>query len=415
LLPGRPLRPADLYRFRAVAGGFFMWMTFGMYALYVVRDVGLSPFQLLIAGAVLEFSVVAFEIPTGVLADAVSRRFSVIVGTILTGMGWAVMGLFPSFEGILLGEFLWGFGYTFMSGAIEAWLADEVGEDEAARVYPQAAQWRQFGVIAGVLGAAAFAFVDLRLPFIIGGVGQLALAAIYASTMTEANWRPVPREERSGLGEARRIAVEAWGEVQRRPMVRAALGIRLVSGAASEAFYRLWGYHLLNNIGIPGGVSEVMLFGAISIASQVGTLGVIAAGRRATQDGSRASAARVLAVFYMVSLAAPLAFAFSPGWAVAIPLVAITMWVSSAEHPFFAMWVNRGLDSRTRATVLSGVGQADSLGQTVSSIGFGFLATVTSVRAALALAALFVAPAIGLVRTKPLEERVNHEAAVPDD
>src|SRR5690606_35214982 len=106
LLPGRPVAPAHLFRFRAVAGGFFMWLTFGMYALYVVRDAGLTPLQLLVAGAVLEFTVVAFELPTGVLADTFSRRLSVIVGTAITGVGWAVMGLFPSFEGILIGESL---------------------------------------------------------------------------------------------------------------------------------------------------------------------------------------------------------------------------------------------------------------------------------------------------------------------
>ncbi|MQC18035.1 MAG: MFS transporter, partial [Chloroflexi bacterium] len=170
-----------------------MWMTFGMYTLYVVRDAGLTPFQLLLAGAVLEFTVVAFEIPTGVLADTISRRFSVILGSFVTGLGWAVMGLFPSFEGILLGEFLWGFGFTFISGANEAWLADEIGEDEAAKIYPQAAQWRQAAVVAGVLVAAGFALVNLRLPFILGGAGGIAFGVFLAATMTEAGWHPADR------------------------------------------------------------------------------------------------------------------------------------------------------------------------------------------------------------------------------
>lgn len=416
LLPGRAVPAAHLYRFRAVGGGFFMFLTFGMYTLYVVRDVGLTPFQLLIAGAVLEFTVVAFEIPTGVLADAVSRRFSVILGTAITAAGWAVMGLFPSFEGILLGEFLWGFGFTFMSGSVEAWLADEVGEEEAAKVYPQAAQWRQVAIIAGVVSAAGLGLVDLRLPFVLGGAGQLLLALVYACTMTEARWRPVPREERSGLAEARRIALDGFREVRRRRMVRAAVAIRLLVGASSEALYRLWGYHLLNNIGVPDGVSEVWLFGGISVANQVGALLLITLGRRASADGSRASAARVLGALYVVSFLAPLGFAFAETWTVAIPLVALAMWASSAEHPFFTMWVNRGLDPRTRATVLSGVGQADSLGQTVSATGFGFLATVAGVRVALALGAALCAPAIALVRTRPLEELApQEEAAVPGD
>ncbi len=416
LLPGRAIPAANLYRLRAVLFGFFMWMTFGMYALYVVRDAGLTPFQLLLAGAVLEFTVVAFEIPTGVLADTISRRFSVILGSFVTGLGWAVMGLFPSFEGILLGEFLWGFGFTFISGANEAWLADEIGEERAATIYPQAAQWRQAAVVAGVLVAAAFALVDLRLPFVIGGLGGVALGVFLAATMTEAGWHPAAREGRSRLAEARHVAVEAFHAARIRPMVRAAIGIRLLVGGASEVFYRLYGYQLIENIGLPDGTNEVVLFGGIALVSQAGTFGVIAAGRRASADGSRAAAARVLAVLYVGAVLGPLAFAFAPGATVAIALIAVTQWAHNAERPFFTMWVNRGLESRTRASVLSGIGQADSLGQTVSALSFGALAAATTVRLALAAGALVSLPALGLVRTKPLEEREpQEEAAVPSD
>lgn len=415
LLPGRAIPAAHLYRLRAVAFGFFMWMTFGMYALYVVRDAGLTPFQLLLAGAVLEFTVVAFEIPTGVLADTISRRFSVILGSFVTGAGWAVMGLFPSFEGILLGEFLWGLGFTFISGANEAWLADEIGEDEAAKVYPQAAQWRQAAVVAGVLVAAAFALVDLRLPFILGGAGGIAFGVFLAATMTEAGWRPADRQGRSRLAEAKQVAIEAFHAARIRPLVRAAIGIRLLVGGASEVFYRLYGYHLIENIGIPDGTNEVLLFGGIALASQAGTFGVIALGRRASTDGSRAAAARVLAVLYVGAVLGPLAFAFAPGAAVAVALIAITQWAHNAERPFFTMWVNRGLESRTRASVLSGVGQADSLGQTVTALSFGALAAATTVRLALALGAVVSVPALGLVRTRPLEEREPRAARPSTD
>jgi predicted MFS family arabinose efflux permease len=414
LLPGRPIPPAHLYRFRAVAGGFFMYLTFGMYALYVVRDVGLSPFQLLIAGAVLELSVVVFEIPTGVIADAISRRLSVIIGTVITAVGWAVMGLFPTFEGILLGEFLWGFGYTFMSGAIDAWLADEVGEDEAARVYPQAAQWRQGAVVAGVLSAAALGLIDLRLPFILGGAGQLVLALVYATTMTEAGWRPAPRGSASPIASARRIIGGALAEAKRSRIVRTAAGAALLVGASSEVFYRLWGYHVFENIGVPEGIDEVILFGGISVASQGGALLVIALARRATRDGSREAAARVLGAFYMISMVAPMALAFAPEVGLAVAFVVVAQWAGAAEHPFFTMWVNRGLDPATRATALSGVEQMNSLGQVVSAIAFGALATAAGVPVALVLGALLVAPAVILVRTKP-DARAAREVQAAGD
>ncbi|MDA0815262.1 MAG: MFS transporter [Chloroflexi bacterium] len=408
LLPGRPVSAAHLYRFRAVAGGFFTFVTFGMYALYVVRDVGLTPFQLLLAGLVLEASVVIFEIPTGILADAVSRRLSVIVGTFITGIGWAVMGFFPSFEGILLGECLWGFGYTFMSGAVDAWLADEIGEDEAARIYPQAAQWRQVAVIAGVLSSILIGLLDLRLPFIVGGVGQILLAGIYACSMTEANWRPAARDGASPLAGLRRIAVEAFVEGRRKPIVRAAVGVALLYGAAEEVFYRLSAFHLFSDIGVPNGLNEVAVFGGIALSGHVGALAVITLGRRITADGSSRSAARVLGALYLMCVAGPLAIVLSQDFGVAAVLVSVTLAVMASEPPFFTMWVNRGLDSRTRATILSGVGQANSLGQVCAALVFGVIASVVGVPLALTLGALIVLPAIAMVRTKPAPEASLH-------
>lgn len=410
LLPGRPVPAANLYRFRAVAGGFFMWMTFGMYALYVVRDAGLTPFQLLVAGMVLEASVVVFEIPTGILSDAVSRRLSIIIGTVITGLGWAVMGLSPTFEGILLGEFLWGFGFTFMSGTIEAWLSDEVGEDEAARIYPQAAQWRQGAVVAGVLASALLGLIDLRWPFIIGGAGQIGLAVVYACTMTEAGWKPATLSGGSRLAGMRRIAVDAFIEGRRHPIIRAAVGVALLFGASSEVFGRLWNYHLFEHIGIPSQVDEVVLFGGIALASQLGALGVIAIGRRVTADGSRTSTVRVLSTLYVASVVAPLAFAFVPEPGIAIALVVVAQWAGTAESSFFTMWVNRGLDPRTRATVLSGVGQANSFGQVVATLIFAVIAASAGVSFALALGALVLLPAVALVRTRPPDEREDVRA-----
>jgi len=58
----------------------------------VIVEAGLSPFRLLMLGTALELTIVLFEVPTGVVADTVSRRLSVIVGLALTGLGFAITG-----------------------------------------------------------------------------------------------------------------------------------------------------------------------------------------------------------------------------------------------------------------------------------------------------------------------------------
>lgn len=405
LLPGRPVRADRLYLFRNLGGGFFNSMAFALYALYVVRDAHLSPFELVIVGTVLEGSAFLFEIPTGVVADVFSRRLSILVGTVISGLSPLAMGLFPSFEGIMLGQFLLGLGYTFISGANEAWIADEIGEDEAASVYPRAVQWRLASGIAGVLVAAGLGWYDHAWPFIVGGAGYALMALPLAMTMTEHGFRPAPRSERGSWADML-ATIRAGLEASRRgPMVRAALAVAFFLGFSSEAFDRLWGYHLIENLGLPGATDEVLLFGGITLATQVGGLIAVQAARRLTSDGKRSSSARLLAVVYLGIAVGVAALAFVPLFWLAVTLVVVVGWLRTVEGPFFIAWVNRGLESRTRATVLSAVGQGNAIGQVASGPFFAGIAGVWGARAALAVGSAIVVPAVALVRTRPLAER----------
>ena len=138
-------RPASLYlalRF-ATAFGFALFTTVA--AIRRVTEVELDPLRLVLVGTALEATIFVFEIPTGALADLRGRRISVILGYGLVGAGFAIESLFPAFGPILLAQLVWGLGWTFVSGAREAWLVDEVGELEAGRRFARSAQlprWR---------------------------------------------------------------------------------------------------------------------------------------------------------------------------------------------------------------------------------------------------------------------------------
>ncbi|HEY4722459.1 MAG TPA: MFS transporter, partial [Anaerolineae bacterium] len=116
-----------LYLTMELTSSLFSTMVFTVSMIYQVTIVGLNPLQLVLVGTVLEASAFLFEIPTGVVADVYSRRLSIIIGWFLIGAGFVLEGLVPRFEAILLAQVLWGLGYTFTSGATEAWIADEVG------------------------------------------------------------------------------------------------------------------------------------------------------------------------------------------------------------------------------------------------------------------------------------------------
>ena len=102
-------------------------LIWGVNTLFLL-DAGLDIFGVFVANAVFTGSMALFEIPTGVLADTRGRRTSfllsvavVLVGT-LGYVGTAAVGgsllLFCIMSVIL------GLGFTFYSGAVEAWLVD---------------------------------------------------------------------------------------------------------------------------------------------------------------------------------------------------------------------------------------------------------------------------------------------------
>jgi len=121
-----------LFLLLGAVSALFVGMIDPIIAVYYVQVVGLGPLQLVLLGTVVEVSQLLFEVPTGVVADLYSRRLSVIIGVLLVGACFVVQGLVPVVAAIALAEVLRGIGATFNSGALEAWIADEIGEDRAA-------------------------------------------------------------------------------------------------------------------------------------------------------------------------------------------------------------------------------------------------------------------------------------------
>jgi len=78
----------------------------------------------MVIGAALSISRLVFEVPTGMVADLYSRCLSGLIGLVLIGLAMIVEDMFPSFLPILLAQVIWGLGYTFTSGANEAWLLE---------------------------------------------------------------------------------------------------------------------------------------------------------------------------------------------------------------------------------------------------------------------------------------------------
>jgi DHA3 family tetracycline resistance protein-like MFS transporter len=365
--------------------------------VYFVREVGMSPLQLVLAGTALEVAYFLFEVPTGILADAYSRRASIVLAEIVMGAAFLLTAATDEVPVILAAAGLMGFGWTFKSGAEDAWLADEVGPERMGRSYQRGAQaWRALS-LAGIGGAVGLALVDLRLAIAAGGAVFLALALFLALAMPERGFRRAHADE---LGAARslvRTGREGSRLVRARPVLLLIVGIAFFGGMWSESFDRLWEAQFLLEVGVPGlaGLDPVLWFGVLNAGALLLALAVAQPLVPRLERADAARLARTSLVLDAALVVATLAFALAGSFALAVTAFWTIGVARSLASPVFSTWLNANVgDSRVRATVISITNLGDSAGEWGGGPALGALGSAVSIRAALAAGAAALSPAL---------------------
>jgi MFS transporter, DHA3 family, tetracycline resistance protein len=386
-----------------------MWATVA--SVYRIEVVGLDPLRLVLLGTALEVAVFVFEVPTGVFADTFGRRRSVIVGCLLMGSGFALEGAIPEFVAVLAAQAIWGVGYTFISGALEAWIADEAPGRELGNVYLRGEQADYLGSFVGIPAGVLLGLVALNVPLVTGGVLTIALGLVLVFAMPEHGFRPSPREGRSSMAHAAATARGGVQLVRSRPVLLILLAAALFTGMSEEGFDRLNPKQFLDVVGLPniGGLEPVVWFGIIGAGGLV--LSYLAAGvvARALDVGNPAVAARLLLVLDFLTMAGMLAFALAGGFALALGAFWFTTMVRRVAEPVYLTWLNEGLDPSVRATVISMSSQSGALGEASAGPVIGVVGNVLGVRQALTAAALILSPTLLLYA-----RAIKRGAAEPD-
>ena len=368
--------------------------------VYMVKVAGLDPLQMVLVGTVVEATVFIFEIPTGVLADVISRRTSVIAGHVLTGLAFLELAFFPSFWMILVSQVIWGIGAAFISGAYVAWLTDEVGVDKTGGVLLRGSQRGKIGSALGILLSVALAQVSLRLPIVTGSIGVLALSVAMIFLMREksAPTRPAGRTE---TWSAMRATFAAGvSELRSSPLLGLIVAITVIFGAFSEGFDRLYTPFLLTRFTFPplGMLNYIGWWGVIALVSNGVAWTVTGFARRFVKTTSHTALTLALGVCTAAIGVAVAIFANVN----ALAAVLIFYWLASglraARGPLMTTWLNQHLPGHARATLLSMMGQADAVGQTAGGPVIGYVAKQVSIAIALTASAAMLLPSLLLYR-----------------
>ncbi len=368
-------------------------------SLYEATVAGLTPVQLILVGTALEISAFIFEVPTGIVADVYSRRLSIIIGYILMGVGFLVEGLFPAFIPILLAQIVWGLGYTFTSGATQAWITDEIGEDDANKLFLRATR---VGLYASLLGMGLAALVgvnNVAMPILVGAIGVLLIGVILIFIMPEKNFHPTPREDRNTWQHMWHTFRQGADTVRSKPRLMSIVGVGLFYGIYSEGFDRLWVKHLLDQFSLPilFGNNQVGFFAVLRAAGALLTiLAVHLVEKRVDSTNSIAIGRAMLVVTGLISVAM-LGFALSPFLLLSLGLYLIIDALRDVRIPLQTAWVNQKLDSKVRATVHSMFGQVDAIGQMLGGPVVAVIAALGSTLASLVTSSLLLTPALFFV------------------
>ena len=357
------------------------------YVVYYVRTAGLGPLELVLVGTVLEASYFVFNIPTGAFADSYGRRWAIVLGVAVTGVGWLIQGLIPIFAFILLAEAVRGIGEAFRDGATDAWIADEVGDAALPALFSRASQVHRLAYLGGLGGSVALAGISYAAPVIAGAAVTGLVAIPLAFLLREPAFRR-PNERQSWRAPGT-TARESAVLVRRRPFLLTLFATSALVGAASEGFDRLADPHVLTLL--PATLAPVTAFALIDVAATVLGIGMAEIARR-TARVAVPVLGPLLAIAEACRIVTIVVFALASGFPLAISARFGKIAIQSVTRPLYHAWLTANIEPRVRATVLSMHSLCNAGGQIAGGPVVGAVGSLSSIRAALVTSSVFLLP-----------------------
>jgi DHA3 family tetracycline resistance protein-like MFS transporter len=354
------------------------------------------------------------EIPTGVVADVYSRRLSVIIGFTMIGIGAIVEGVFQILELILLSQLIMGVGVTFISGALDAWIADEIGEERVGQAYLRGSQVGQVAFLIGIPISTALGTIALNIPVILAGILFLLLAVFLIWVMPEEGFQRKPPEERESWRTMLKTFREGVQLVRGRTVLIAILLISAVYGLSSSGFDNLWTVNMLENLMFPsiGNFEPVIWFGffnaVVTILGVVGTEIV----QRKVDTSNQAAIVSSLMFLTGATAICMVIFGLTGSFWLAATVYCLSISLRVTSDPILRTWITQNTESSVRATVLSMDSQVNSLGQMIGGSVIGAIGSAISLPVALVTTGLARVPVTMLFARLVLIGKRNQEEAL---
>ena len=382
--------------------------------VYHIEIVHLNPLQLILVGTTLELACFIFEIPTGIVADVYSRKLSIVIGGVLTGVGFILEGSISSFVFVLVAQIVWGLGSTFISGSLEAWIAEEEKNKDLDEIYIKGAQAGQIGAFIGIVLSTVIANFSVRLPIIVSGVLFIILALFLWLYMPENNFKPSAPGDLNTFKKMVYTFKSGLKFVKSKSIIMILLAVTLFYGLSSEGYDRLSNAHFLQDTTLPklGNLSSVTWFGIFGILGMILSFIVMHFMAKNLKNEDNRKNGKLLLCINILYISSMLIFALTRNFSLMLIAYLATNTFRIINEPIFSAWLNGHIDDNSRATVLSINGQMNSLGQILGGPIIGIIATNISVSIGIVCTSLLVAPVlvlyiVAMIIDKKVDDRVG--------
>jgi MFS family permease len=373
-------------------------LIWGINTLFLL-DAGLTNLQAFAANAFFTAGMVLFEVPTGVVADLRGRRLSFLLGaatlaggTLLYVLLWWWQAPFGAWAVVSV---LLGLGFTFFSGAMEAWVVDALlstGYSGALdRVFGRGQAVEGAAMLVGsVAGGVIAQLSTLGVPFVLRAALLLVTLAVAAAFMHDLGWTRT--RGASPVREVRRVLDDSLKFGLGRPAVRwVMLTSPFLGGVGIYAFYAMQPY-LLELYGDSEAYAIAGLAAAIVAGAQI--VGGLLATRLRRLVGRRTT---LLFIATAVGALALLLVGLLPQFGTVIVLLVAWGLSFAASVPVRQAYLNELIPSQQRATVLSFDSLLSSGGGVVVQPPLGRLADVAGYAPTFVVSAAVQAAALPLI------------------
>ena len=357
-------------------------LIWGINTLFLL-DAGLSIFEVFVANAAFTAAMALFEIPTGVVADTRGRRVSFLlseatlaVGTLAyVAVAWIDGGLLLfCLAGVIL-----GLGYTFYSGAVEAWVVDALKatgyQEELDRLFARSATVGSVAMLIGTVGGGLLGQIDLAVPYLVRSLFLVTALAIGFRTMHDIGFTPRTMRLRGIAGEMRKVARTGITFGWRKPAVRLLVLQEFVwFGFATWAWYA-WQPYFLALWGEDAPWLSGLIAALFALAGIVGNTLV----RRMAKPGGRRTT--ILLASTAVLTTSMIAVGVIREFWITVPVFLLSGVAGGVMTPVRQTYLHASIPTSERATLVSFDSLMGSLGSIGGQTGLGYLSQERSVPA----------------------------------